>query len=294
MEDNHFGIWIDNHLLGGTTCYNFSVFDEKARGNRRIFSLAIAAISPSSTSILSSNMIAPRLEHISLEISKDQTNLSLVGHDRQKALTFIHIRISQLILQLCFEVDEFVRLSSTSTSSFNIDISRKKLDLDVIKKFIMMHKMDNNKTFSHFLTDYFMGECCVLELEKMEDAEKIKDFLDFFSFNSKTRLSADISENKLIINDEDGKIPKKITTTIVPSCDNLVDCDQTKGGLSIVKDIVQTFKNDLSKEATQIKLDLIRREYVGLLKNGGVSRITTSKGLTEIDIRWLQNLKLYN
>ena len=139
-----------------------------------------------------------------------------------------------------------------------------------------------------------MGECCVLELEKMEDAEKIKDFLDFFSFDSKTRLSTDISENKLIINDEDGKIPKKIITTIVPSCDNIVDCDQTKGGLSIVKDIVQTFKNDLSKEATQIKLDLIRREYFGLLKNGGVSRITTSKGLTEIDIRWLQNLKLYN
>ena len=289
MEDNHFGIWIDNLLLGGTTCYNFSVFDEKARGNRRIFSLAIAALGSTSTSILSSN-IGPRLEHISLEISKDQTNLSLVGQDRQKALTFIHIRISQLILQLCFEVDEFVRLSSTSTSSFNVDISRKKLDLDVIKKFIMMHKMDNNKTFSHFLTDYFMGECCVLELEKMEDAEKIKDFLDFFSFNSKTRLSADISENKLIINDEDGKIPKKIITTIVPSCDNIVDCDQTKGGLSIVKDIVQTFKNDLSKEATQIKLDLIRREYVGLLKHG-VSRITTSKGLNEIDINWLQTLK---
>merc|ERR1712141_694055 len=112
----------------------------------------------------------------------------------------------------------------------------------------------------------------------MGEAEKIKEFLDFFKFDSKTR-SVDTNENKLIINDGVGKIPKKIT--IVQSFDNQ-DCDQTKGGgLSIVKDIVQTFKNDLSKEATQIKLDLIRREYVGLLKHG-VSRITTSKGLNEI------------
>ena len=126
----------------------------------------------------------------------------------------------------------------------------------------------------------------------MEEAEKMKDFLDFFNFDCKSR-SVGTNENKLIINDGvgagvgAGKTPKKIT--IVQNFDNQ-DCDQTKGGLSIVKDIVQTFKNDLSKEATQIKLDLIRREYAGLLKHG-VSRITTSKGLTEIDIKWLQNLK---
>ena len=54
----------DNLMMGGMTCFNFSLFDENARGNRRIFSLAVVALGSTCNSILSSNIsriIQPRL-----------------------------------------------------------------------------------------------------------------------------------------------------------------------------------------------------------------------------------------
>jgi hypothetical protein len=109
----------DNLVNGGVVCHNFQVPDEKARGLRRSFSLALMAQggTGSPTSILSSfDVIFPRLEKIGSELAgganEDDHQVNLVSallEDKKKALTFVHIRMAQVLTQLSFQCEEFVQ-----------------------------------------------------------------------------------------------------------------------------------------------------------------------------------------
>ena len=163
----------DNLLNGGVVCQNFRLPDEKARGGSRLYSLSVMAIGSSKTSVLSSNItrvIFPRFEHIIKELG-ERNEISIVTGEKQKALTFLHLSMVQLLSLLCHESEEFVKFSTVSLQKIT-----EKPDLTSVKLWA------ESDSFSDLLNSYLTSsKTLVIKSPDTRIRKDIKAFLQYIS-----------------------------------------------------------------------------------------------------------------